>query len=437
MKTYFEPSKEIPIKNEVDVLVVGGGPAGFAAAVNSARLGVKTMMIEQSGAVGGVATAGLMSHWTGDTEGPLYEELLDRSKDRSGDFKYYREKVRRWETIINTEKLKTVMLEMLDEACVILQLYTFACEPIMEGNKIKGVITESKSGREAFLSRVVIDASGDGDIAAKAGVPCFKGRESDGKMQPSTLMFKVGGVDMDKAVFPGEFEDTFQVPAGNLQVLGREHLPYPAGHVLLYPTTLPGIVTVNMTNCLDIDGTLTEDLTRSTLACRRQLEPIVEFLKIYVPGFENCYVINSASIIGIRETRHFKGETVITGKDILKARVFRDWIVTKAHFNFDVHNMAGAGLDETGAQKNFPQIKKYTIPYGCFLPEKVDNLFLAGRNISGTHLAHSNFRAMPICINMGQGVGAAAALCVKENTLPRDLEVKKIQDILINQGVKV
>ena len=306
----------------------------------------------------------------------------------------------------------------------------------MEGNKIKGVIVENKTGRGAVLGKVVVDASGDGDIAARAGAPYYIGRETDGKMQPATIMFKVAGVDVERGVFPGGFEERLAIPAGDIQKLGEEHLPSPAGHVLLYRSTLPGIVTCNMTNCTDIDGTKAEDLTRATVVCRKQMESIVHFLREYVPGFENCYLISSASLVGIRETRHFKGEAVITREDILEARVFDDWVVAKAHFNFDVHNMTGHGLHETGVQKNFQQKKGYTIPYGCFVPLEVDNLYLAGRNISGTHMAHSNFRVMPICANMGQAVGVAAAICVKEGTTPRELSVTMVQRRLIESGVK-
>lgn len=328
------------------------------------------------------------------------------------------------------------MLDMLDEAGVGLLLYTFASDSIVENDIIKGVIVESKSGREAIYAKIVIDASGDGDVAAKAGAPYIKGREEDGKMQPMTLMFKVAGVDTNLAVFPGGFEDNIEIPKGLIQDLGRENIPQPAGHVLLYRTSLPGVVTCNMTNCIGVDGTKAEDLTHATYVCRRQIDPIVKFLRAFVPGFENCYPIASASIIGVRETRHFIGEYTLTKEDILEARVFEDWVVTKAHFNFDVHNISGSGLDETGTQKHFKQKNGYTIPFGCLVTKKIDNLLLAGRNISGTHLAHSNFRVMPICANIGQAAGIAAALCVKESLTPRKLEVKQIQEILKQQGVE-
>ncbi len=422
MKYYTEPSKETPVKAEVDVLVIGGGPAGFSAAILAARNNTKTMLIEQTGDVGGVATTGLMSHWTGQTQGGFYEEILKRSNDDQS-------------PIINPERLKTVLLEMLDEAGVTLQLYTFACDAIMEGDQIKGVIIESKSGREAILAKIVIDASGDGDIAAKAGVPFYKGRERDNLMQPMTLMFKVAGVDMEQAVFPGSFEHTIPLPKGEIQALGKAHISHPAGHVLLYRTTLPGVVTCNMTNCIGVDGTKAEDLTKATILCRKQMDEIVLFLREFVPGYENCYAISSASVIGVRETRHFQGEYTLTEQDILSAKVFDDWVVTKAHFNFDVHNISGAGLDNTGVQHDFPQQRGYTIPYRCFIPKNVDNLFLAGRNISGTHMAHSNYRVMPICANMGQAVGTAAALCIKKAIMPRALNTVELQQELKNQGV--
>lgn len=427
MKYYREPARDIPIIQEVDVLVVGGGPAGFSASINAARLGAKTMLIELAGQVGGVATTGLMSHWTGATRGGFYEEILERSQDGGSEHRQ----------IINPEKLKLVLLEMLAEENVLLRLYTMAVGVIMDGDRIIGVITESKSGREAIMAKVVVDSSGDGDIATKAGVPFHKGRESDGKMQPMTVMFKVAGVDTDRAVFPGGFESTYQVPAGDLQTLGHKHLPPPAGHVLLYRTTLPGVVTCNMTNCTEVDGTKTEDLTKAEYVCRKQIPVIVDFLRSYVPGFEGCYLISSASMIGVRETRHFVGEYVLTEQDILEARLFDDWVVTNAHFNFDVHNLTGPGLDETGLQKGFPQERGYTIPYRCLVPKKIDGLILSGRNISGTHMAHSNFRVMPICANIGQAAGVAAALSVKHSVEPRELDAKLIQDVLRKQEARL
>lgn len=235
---------------------------------------------------------------------------------------------------------------------------------------------------------------------------------------------------MERAVFPGAFEHLIETEKGELQALAGEKLPPPAGHVLLYRSTIPGIVTCNMTNVIGIDGTNAEDLTRAEIVCRKQMLPIVEFLREYVPGYENCYIIGSASIIGIRETRHFKGLHTLTAEKIAKAVQHEDYVVHDAHFNFDVHNITGSGLDETGCQKHFKQAKGYTIPYGCLVPEKIEGLLLSGRNISGTHMAHSNFRAMPICIGIGTACGAAAALAVKNGTPLRFIKAEEIRKIL-------
>ena len=182
-----------------------------------------------------------------------------------------------------------------------------------------------------------------------------------------------------------------------------------------------------MTNAVGIDGTKAEDLTRAEISCRKQLAPIIAFLREYAPGYENCYLLTTASLIGIRETRHFKGVKSITEEDILAARQSDDAVVFGAWFNFDVHNMTGAGLDETGVQEKFTQKKGYTIPYGCLVPEQVDGLLLAGRNISGTHMAHSNFRAMPICVATGWAAGMAAAIAAREKILPRNVDPKIVQ----------
>ncbi len=408
-----------------DVLVLGSGPAGFAAAYTAAKSGAKVIVVEQSGDVGGISTSGLMSHWTGSCGSPLYYDILKRSSElNEGEFK------NKITNLIDPEKLKTLYLEMLDEAGCKVMLYTFAEDAICDGDKVLGATVINKSGKSDIYSKVIIDATGDGDIAARAGAEFVLGREEDNKMQPATLMFKVGGVDYERAVFLGSFESTYETPNGELQALAKEHIPYPAGHILTYKSTLPGVVTCNMTNAVEIDGTVAEDLTKATLTCRRQIDDIVKYLRDFVPGYENCFIISSASLIGIRETRHFKGKYTLNEQDILEAKVFDDYVVKDAYFNFDAHNIAGAGLDKTGVQKHFKQTRGYTIPYRCLLPEVKENLLLCGRNISGTHIAHSNFRAMPICVGIGEAAGAAAYISVIQNCKLSDINAREIREII-------
>ena len=368
---------EIENIKEYDVIVAGSGPAGIAAAILSGRNGAQTLLVESCGRVGGVSTAGMMSHFTGTVGNRVYHEILERAAEKNPFEKGVKTRY------IDPELLTITYIEMLEEANVDVLLYTTFCDVIMEGSTVKGVICHNKDGFCAFGSKVVIDATGDGDVAYKSGVPYTMGRESDGKMQPATLMFKVGGVDMERAVFAGSFETLVYTEKGELQALAGEKLPAPAGHVLLYRSTIPGIVTCNMTNATGIDGTNAQSITQAEIVCRKQIPEILKFLREYVPGYENCYIVGSASLIGIRETRHFEGIKTITEDDILQAVQYDDYVVYDAHFNFDVHNITGSGLDKTGCQHKFTQKKGYTIPYGCLVPKKIDGLLLSGRNISG------------------------------------------------------
>ncbi len=434
MRTYMEPSKGIPVVDEVDVLVAGGGPAGIGAAVAAARTGAKVLLIEEQNCLGGMATSGMMSHFTGSKDSPLFNEISRRCRDR------------KWPcedldavgpNTINHEKLKLVLFDMMDESGARYQLHTKVSDVIMEGDVVRGVITESKSGREAVMAKVVVDCTGDGDVAFKAGAAFIKGREKDGKMQPVTLMFKIGGVDRSRAVYPGSFETLVETPKGELQALARKILPAPAGHVLLYKSTIPDQVVVNMTNLTGIDGSDIRDLTKAETVCQRQIPAIIKFLQEYVPGYEKCYLIAAAANVGVRETRHFKGLYTMNETDIVEAKVFDDWIATRNFFNFDIHNIEGSGLDANGAQHKFKARGDYTIPYRSCVPEKIDGLLLSGRNISGTHKAHSNFRVMSICLNIGHGTGVAAAIAARKNVQPRKVDVKEVQEILRKQGMQV
>lgn len=159
------------------------------------------------------------------------------------------------------------------------------------------------------------------------------------------------------------------------------------------------------------------------------------FLRRFMPGFENCYLRLSGSEFGVRESRHFHGRHTLTEQEILAGTVFDDWIATWNHFPFDIHNVTGCGLDDNGVLDGFPPDRTYTVPLRCCQPKTGTGLLLAGRNISGTHVAHSSFRVMPICLNIGLGVGIAAAVAWKKRTLPELVDIEIIQQEIIRQGV--
>lgn len=421
--------KDMPVFGDVDVLVCGSGPAGIGAALRAARGGAKTMILEMNGCLGGVATSGMMSNWGGCSSSKILLEIFARSRNMDLGYTWVDEN-NAGSSAIPHDLVMILLEEMMDEAGAKILYHTFATDAVMDGEKIVGVVVQNKSGRGFIKAKCVVDSTGDGDVAASAGVPYFKGRETDGKMQPCTIMFKIGGVDYSRAVFPRSFETLVDTEKGELQALAKELLPFPAGHVLLYQQPGPGTVCVNMTNAIGIDGTNAESLTEGIKTCRSQIMPIIRFLREYVPGYEKCWLMGSASLMGVRETRHFEGVESLQPDDILEARYFENWVVRRAFFNFDVHNMTGASIDKTGVQKNWTQRRTYTIPYGCLLPKKVEGLLLSGRNISGSHLAHSNFRIMSVCMALGEAAGVAAALAVKEGISLKDVDVKEIQAVV-------
>ena len=436
MEFYHEQAKDLPIIAETDVLVCGCGPAGIGAAIAAARRGARVMATEMQSCLGGIATAGMMSHWGGRSSSFVLPEIYARQTEKAKVMGGFGENQRKYvgdgyATIsINHEEQKIILDEMFAEAGVKVLFNTLVVGAVVENGRVNGVIVENKSGRGVIRARYTVDATGDGDVAASAGVPFFKGRETDGLMQPATLMFKIGGVDYSRAVFPGSFETKVFTGKGELQALALEKLPHPAGHVLLYPSPTEGAVVCNMTNVIGVDGTDAQSLSDSLTKARGQIEPIIAFLREYAPGYENCYILSTASLMGVRETRHFEGVSSLTPEDILVARKFDDWVVKRAFFNFDVHNLTGASLDKTGVQKEWKQNEYYSIPFGCLLPKKIDGLLLSGRNISGSHLAHSNFRIMSVCLALGEAAGTVAALAAERGVECRELSAKDIQPFL-------
>lgn len=415
--------REIPIVDEYDVIVVGGGPSGITASVSSSRLGAKTVLVERYGMLGGNLSSGYITPILGTvSDGTIVDEVLNLLNGRRYDI----------------ERAKSVLPGWVVDSRVELMLQAPIVDVIMDGRKINGIIISTNSGLKALLGKVVIDSTGNGIVSYLSDLEYKQGRECDGLMQPATLMFKISGVDERKATFCFGVEDDVKVRDKKLNSLCQKaiekgELPENVGVVRLFPSNRKGERIINATQANYIDPGKLSDLTKAELDLRKQINMVVSFLKNNVPGYEKCYLIDSADTLGIRESRRFIGEYIIKGSDILKGRKFDDVIVHSANFMVDIHNPDGAGQAEGKAGK----AKPYDIPYRVFLPKDIENLFLNGRCISGTHQAHASYRVMAICMAMGQGVGIASSLSVKSDTSPKNLNYKKVQRVLQECGVNL
>ncbi|MBO9600839.1 MAG: FAD-dependent oxidoreductase [Cohnella sp.] len=431
--TQIQYRKEIPVKKHYDVIVVGSGPAGVCAAVAAAREGVSVALVERYGVLGGNLTVGYVGPILGEVApGGMRDELLGLLGVPDNDI------LGVVGVAHDTEKAKRVLVNFVRKANVEVYLQTGVCDVVMDDNVLRGIIVTGKQGMYALTAEVIIDGSGDGDIAFFSRAGYSVGRKEDGLMQPVTLEFTIDNVDESCAITCiGEVDD---VMLGNERFLDftarcvqEGILPEIMSSVRLHRTVTPGERRVNTTQSNGINATDVKDLMKAEVELRNQIHELVLFLRKYVPGYENCKVKSSANTLGVRETRRFIGEYILTDDDLVEGRKFEDAIVHNANFIVDIHNPIGGGQAE-GVPEH---VQPYDIPYRCFIPVGVENLILTGRCISGTHRAHASYRVMSICMAMGQGTGIAAALSVKEKIAPRRLEASKIRQRLIDLGVEM
>ncbi|RJS94536.1 FAD-dependent oxidoreductase [Candidatus Bathyarchaeota archaeon] len=408
--------------SEHDVIVAGGGTAGVAAAVAAARNGADTILIERYGFLGGTMTAGLVNPFMTFHAGKeqiikgIFQEIIDRLKDMDG----YDEKTKAFDN----EVMKIVLDQMIKETGVKLLLHTYIADALVtKGNAIRGVEAYNKSGRQTVLGRVIIDATGDGDVAVMAGALYEKGREEDGLTQPMTLNFRMGGVDVERMPSREKINKLFE------EAKAKGEIKIPRENVLYFLTTRKGEIHFNTTRIVKVDGTKADDLTYAEIEGRRQMVELIKFLKEKVSGFENAYLMMSAVQVGVRETRRIIGEYVLTGEDIVKARKFSD-VIARGSYPIDIHSPTGEGT----IIKRLPPGESYDIPYRCIVPKKVENLLIAGRCISCTHEAQAAIRVIPIVVAIGQAAGTAAALAAKLHVSPREMDVSLLQETLKKQG---
>lgn len=442
---------DVPVIAECDVLVIGGGPAGIAAAVASGRNHMKTILVEQNGCVGGMGTSALVGPFMSnyDTVGEkeivkgIFRELVDRMISMNGaldpagiknssEYVSFIGYCHHNCTPFDPEVLKLVAEQMLLESNVEIRYFTRLVKALVdETGAIDSIVISNKNGLGLLKASVYVDCTGDGDLAAFSGQPYVQ----DEYVQPATLFMRIGGVDdaevrqwVAKHMPPDKH--LFESIVTQAKLNGDFPEDCQRESVGMYKQLREGEWRINTARILRIDGTDSESLTEGMIKGRKQLWGLLKFFRKYCPGLQNAYMIDSACNLGVRETRRIKGKYTLTKDDVLDAVHFDDSIARYAFF-LDIHNPKG-GFQESNQILTIKKGTSFEIPYRCLVPSERTNLLIAGRCISADHQAHGATRIMPACYATGQAAGTAAAIAVKDKQQVGHIDVKKLQQELKN-----
>ena len=426
-----QPASRIRVAARADVVVVGGGPAGLSAAISAARNGVKVILLERYNHLGGLASGGMVLLLDDMWDNHLHEisvrgnmlTLLERMAalglavyPRANEWGVDPASLDRWTrwgafdfhthtkphpicfaAAFDPDAWKRVALELVQQHGIQLRLHSWFSKTMVEDGKVKGVICNTKEGTEAICAEVLIDATGDLDVAASAGAPFEGGRYM------LTTVFRLGGVDTDEAE-RFEREEPAAFAALDLEI---KRILGGSWGLWWLKTPLPGVVWCNCPHMLGLDGVSVDDLTTAEIRGRKHIHATVDYVRGKLPGFERCFVVDVAPQTGVRQTRLLQGEYIMTKQDLAERTRFPDSIAR--------------GRD-------------YYMPYRVLLPQTVDNLLVAGRHYSATSQAQKMSREIPPCMAMGEAAGVAAALSLQSGATVRNVDVTALQRILRSQG---
>ena len=438
-KTIEEPARQIPIYGEYEVAVLGGGPAGIAAAVAAARAGRRTLLIERYGFLGGMGTAAGVTNFCGlhaNVHGEMHRvvqgvasDLLERIDRLGGLNSPHLVLGKILAQAYDTAAYKIAADDLLATHKVDILFHALGAGVVMQDDRrINVLMVETKAGRQAVRAKIFIDCSGDGDLAAWAGAP-FEVGDNAGSMLYPSMMFRLNGIDPEKA---GEAWRTIPALMEEAEAAGTHRFPRKAAIVRPQRSQIEWRVNFTQLAREDgraINGLEPDELTRGEIDGRRQAIAAFEFLRT-VPGFEKSYIVDLPPQLGIRETRRVVGGYMLSGEDVLGCASFDDSIGVNG-WPMELH-IAG---DVIFKFPDIPGSRGFNeLPYRMLVPEGVDNLLMAGRCASMTHDGQSAARVSGACFAMGEAVGAAAALALSGNTIPRDIAVEKLQQALKEQG---
>ncbi len=455
--------QRIPILREIDILVAGGGSAGAVAGIASAREGMQTLVVEQLGFLGGTQTGALVTPMMPNQINniPLNAGIdaeINRRMNEAKQSGVWKDGNRGW---FNPEALKHTLEQMNIEAGADLLYFTFVEDVIMEGDAVVGVTVANKAGRSAILAKRIIDCSGDADVAFRAGAPCESGEGSGGRNQPFSVRFHLGNIDLVKL---GDFlrslgrYDVMETAEGTDVPLIHTAMVWGKGWTLepLFRRAVedgvlhesdgnyfqcfsmagrPGELAFNCPRIShDIDGTNPFHLTRAVIKSREITQRYVNFCRRYLPGCQNAYLVFTAPLVGVRESRRVRGEYYLTVEDVLEGRKFPD-AVCRNCYPLDIHREK----EEEGKinLKKLPPGEYHEVPYRSLVPLKVENLLVAGRCLSASFEAQSSVRIQSNCRAMGEAAAVAAALSIREGIAPRKVDGITLRRLLKGKGANL
>lgn len=472
----MEKKIELMVQSQIktEILVVGGGVAGVSAALGAARKGRKVLLCEQDGCLGGMATLGCVSPLDavatrdGISFGGILKEIVEEQKEMNAVYANAD-----GNPVIHPHLLKLILTKKLWQEQVSVLFHTMLCHVNREADMLKKAYFLSKSGVIEVEAQVFIDASGDGDLFAMAGDDYNLGIEENafselkesgfdkmhfeddkaegkinayegkGALQPVSAMFTMGGVNVEKGkkycnrlltyedlgISREEFMQLSYAGSEGFEENGAL-IPLPQGRILFYESTRKGEVVVNMSRVIHVNATDTWEASRAGILTQLQVLYLVDFLKRFVPGFENSYFMECSSTLGIRESRRLKGRKILTGEEVIRCECSEEDIAYGSYM-IDIHDPFGKRKAIGGEIKG----AFYGVPYGTLISANISNLLVCGRCISVDHVAHSSTRIQGTCIQTGQAAGTAAALCIRMGVSPAELDVQILRKVLLEDGM--